>query len=53
MSGPAKTRPKVPEGTTALLKTRQKEATETGYVGYDLIWESFQTEVKYTTPKAP
>lgn len=53
MSGQPATRPKVPEGTTALLKTRQKKATETGYVGYDTIWESFQTEVEYTTPKAP
>lgn len=53
MSGPAKTRPVVPEGKTTLLTTRQKKATETGYVGYDTIWESFHTEVKYTTPKAP
>ena len=53
MSGQPTTRPKVPEGTTALLKTRQKEATKTGYVGYDTIWESFQKEQKYTKPKAP
>jgi len=53
MSGQPATRPKVPEGKTALLTTRQKKATKTGYVGYDLIWEAFQTEVEYTTPKAP
>lgn len=53
MSGQPKARPKVPEGTTALLTTRQKKPTKTGYVGYDLIWDSFQTEVEYTTPKAP
>jgi len=53
MSGQPATRPKVPEGKTALLTTRQKEPTETGYVGYDTIWESFQKEVKYTKPKAP
>jgi len=53
MSGQPATRPKVPEGTAALLKTRQKKATKTGYVGYETIWESFQKEVKYTTPKAP
>lgn len=53
MSEPAKTRPVVPEGKTTLLTTRQKKPTKSGYVGYDLIWESFQTEVEYTTPKAP
>jgi len=53
MSEQASTRPKVPEGKTDLLTTRQKEATETGYVGYDTIWEEFQKEVEYTTPKRP
>jgi hypothetical protein len=53
MSGQPATRPKVPEGKTTFLTTRQMKATKTGYVGYELIWESFQKEVKYTTPKAP
>ena len=53
MSGQTATRPKVPEGKTALLTTRQKKATKKGYVGYDTIWEPFHTEVEYTTPKAP
>lgn len=55
MSAPAaKSRPKVPEGKTHYLITRQKEIIEgTYYVGYDTIWESFQKEVKYTTPKKP
>ncbi len=53
MSEQPKTRPKVPEGQTRFLITRQKEANEKGYVGYDTIWESFQKEVEYTTPKAP
>jgi hypothetical protein len=54
MSGhaPAK-RPEVPEGKSRFLTTRQKEANEKGYVGYDTIWESFQKEVPYTTPKKP
>lgn len=53
MSEQPKTRPVVPEGKARLLTTRQKKPTETGYVGYDTIWESFQKEVEYTTPKAP
>jgi hypothetical protein len=53
MSEPQKTRPKVPEGKTQYLITRQKEANEKGYVGYDTIWESFQKEAEYTTPKKP
>ena len=53
MSAQPSKRPVVPEGKTALLTTRQKKATKTGYVGYDLIWEPFQKEVEYTTPKAP
>ena len=46
-------RPKVPEGKTRYLLTRQKEANEKGYVGYDTIWESFQKESEYQTPKRP
>ncbi len=54
MSGQAKTRPKVPEGKSHLLITRQKEITEGAFfVGYETIWESFQTEAEYTTPKKP
>jgi hypothetical protein len=55
MSAPApKTRPKVPEGSTRFLKTRQKEITEGAFfVGYETIWEEFQTEKKYETPKRP
>ncbi len=48
------TRPKVPEGKTHLLTTRQKEIKEGAFhVGYDTIWEDFQKEVKYQTPKKP
>jgi hypothetical protein len=53
MSDAPSTRPKDPTGQTRFLTTRQKEANEKGYVGYDTIWESFQKEVEYTTPKRP
>lgn len=53
MSAPSKTRPKVPEGKARYLVTRQKEANKKGYVGYETIWESFQKEVPYETPKRP
>ena len=53
MSGAPATRPKVPEGKSRFLTTTQKAPTETGYVGYDLTWESFQKEVPYQTPKKP
>lgn len=53
MSAAPKTRPKVPEGKAQYLTTRQKAPTEKGFVGYDTIWESFQKEVPYETPKRP
>lgn len=53
MSAQPKTRPKVPEGKTAYLVTRQMKANEKGYVGYETIWKSWQKEAKYTTPKKP
>jgi hypothetical protein len=53
MSDAPKTRPKVPEGTARYLVTRQKNANEKGFVGYETIWESFQKEEKYSTPKRP
>lgn len=53
MSEQPKTRPKVPEGKTKNLVTRQNKPTETGYVGYTTIWDSFQKEVEYQTPKRP
>jgi len=48
-----KRKPKVPDGRTRFLKTRQKKASEKGFVGYDTIWDPFQKEVKYKTPKKP
>ncbi len=48
-----KRKPKVPDGQTRFLKTRQRKADKKGFVGYDTIWESFQKEVKYKTPTRP
>ena len=53
MSAPKKERPKVPEGESRFLKTKQMEANEKGFVGYETQWESFQKEVEYETPKKP
>ena len=53
MSGPPKSRPKVPEGKSRFVTTRQKEANEKGFVGYETTWEPFQKEVPYETPKKP
>jgi hypothetical protein len=53
MSEPAKTRPKVPEGETQYVKTRQMEPNEKGFVGYETVWKSFHKEVEYKTPKTP
>ena len=44
---------KVPEGQARFVKTRQKEPTEKGYIGYETIWEPFQEEAEYETPKRP
>ena len=44
---------KVPEGSARFYKTRQKEPTEKGFVGYETVWEPFHKEVKYETPKRP
>lgn len=53
MSEPSKTRPKVPEGHSRYVVTRQKAPTDKGFVGYETIWESFHKVVEYTTPKKP
>jgi hypothetical protein len=53
MSEPTKTRPKVPEGESEYVKTRQMEPNEKGFVGYETVWKSFQKEVPYETPKKP
>ena len=53
MSEQKKVRPKVPEGEAQFVKTRQMEANEKGFVGYQTIWEPFQKEATYETPKKP
>ena len=53
MSQAPKTRPKVPEGKTRYVITRQMQPNEKGFVGYETIWESFQKEAKYSAPKRP
>ena len=53
MSEAKSTRPVVPEGKSRFLTTRQMKANDKGFVGYDTVWESFQKEVKYETPKRP
>ena len=53
MSAPSKTRPVVPEGKARFVVTRQMKANDKGFVGYETVWESFQKEAKYETPKRP
>ncbi len=53
MSEQSQTRPKVPEGHTSYLITRQLEPNDKGFVGYETIWESFQKEAEYTPPQKP
>lgn len=53
MSEQKNTRPKIADGKTRFLTTRQKEATEKGFVGYDTIWDEFQKTVDYQTPSKP
>ncbi len=43
----------VPEGQARFFKTRQMEANEKGFVGFETVWEPFQKEVEYETPKKP
>lgn len=49
----AKPNTKVPEGKSRFLTTRQMQPNEKGFVGYETVWESFQKEAKYETPKRP
>lgn len=48
------TRPKVPDGHTFRVTTRQKEIVPGQFfVGYETTWEPQQKVAPYTTPKAP
>ena len=53
MSEQQQDKSKIPDGHTRFVTTRQREANEKGFVGYDTIWEPWQKEVEYTTPKKP
>ena len=53
MSEQKPTTTKVPDGHTRFLTTRQKAPNEKGFVGYETVWESFQKEAEYKTPKRP
>ena len=45
--------PPVPDGKSRFVTTRQMPANEKGFVGFQTIWEPFQKEVEYKTPKKP
>jgi hypothetical protein len=53
MSNPSNQRPQVPEGKADYVTTRQLKPNEKGFVGYETIWQPWQKEVPYTTPKKP
>ena len=53
MSEQKPTPAKVPDGHTRYLTTRQMKPNEKGFVGYETIWEPFQKETEYKTPKRP
>ena len=53
MSEQTNIRPKVPDGYSRFVVTRQKQPDEKGFVGYDVIWDAFQKEAAYQTPKHP
>ena len=53
MSEKKQTKPKIPEGRTDYLITRQKKPDKKGFVGYETSWESWQKEAEYTTPTRP
>jgi hypothetical protein len=47
------TNTKVPDGHTRFLTTKQMEPNAKGFVGYETVWEPFQKEAEYKTPKRP
>ena len=53
MSEQKNTRPQVPDGHSQYMVTRQKQPDDKGFVGYEVIWEEFQKEAEYQTPKQP
>jgi hypothetical protein len=53
MSESSNERPVVPEGKTEYVTTRQMQPNDKGFVGYETVWQTFQKEVEYQTPKKP
>jgi hypothetical protein len=53
MSDEKKVPTKVPEGHARFVTTRQMAPNEAGFVGYETVWEPFQKEGEYKTPKQP
>jgi hypothetical protein len=53
MSESSNERPVVPEGKTEYVTTRQMQPNDQGFVGYETVWQTFQKEVEYQTPKKP
>ena len=43
----------VPDGHTDFYTTRQKAASEKGFVGFETVWKPLQKEAEYNTPKKP
>jgi hypothetical protein len=44
---------KVPDGHARFVTTRQLPPNAKGFVGYETVWEPFQKEAEYETPKKP
>jgi len=44
---------RVPDGHARFLTTRQLPPNEKGFVGFETVWEPFQKEAEYQTPKKP
>jgi len=43
----------VPDGHTTFYTTRQKAASDKGFVGFETVWKPLQKEAEYKTPKKP
>ena len=43
---------KVPDGCARFVTARQMPPYEKGFVGYETVWEPFQKEAEYKTPRA-
>ena len=43
----------VPDGRARFFTTRQLPPNEKGFVGFETVWEPFQKEAEYQTPKKP